>query len=80
MDFKSKSDTLTWFVDSMHTSVINHYEQTGMLQKMDLQQRDRLITDLQNIQKESREQLFQMHKDKKEGKLVEMNKYLYRVK
>lgn len=80
MDFKAKSDLLQWFVDSLCTSVINHFEQTGTLPKMDLQEREKLISDLETLQKECREQLFQMHKDKKEGKLIEPDSYLYKIK
>ena len=47
---------------------------------MDLQEREKLISDLETLQKECREQLFQMHKDKKEGKLIEPDSYLYKIK
>jgi hypothetical protein len=66
-------------VDSLATSVINHFEETGTLQKMDLMEREKLMNDIQTLQQECRDKLFQMHKDKKEGKLIEMNKYMYQV-
>jgi len=64
-------------VDSLGTSVINHFEESGTLQKMDLIERDRLMNDIQSLQQECREQLFQMHKDKSEGKLIEMNEHMF---
>jgi hypothetical protein len=44
---------------------------------MDLIERDRLMNDIQSLQQECREQLFQMHKDKSEGKLIEMNEHMF---
>ena len=34
LDYKSKSDLLSWFVDSMRVQVLNHFDKEGTLKDM----------------------------------------------
>jgi len=59
----------------MRTTLLNHFEEAGLFDTMEEREKDALLNEIDEIQSRSKHELFQMHKDQREGKLVETNEY-----
>jgi hypothetical protein len=61
LDFHQRSELLSWFVDSMRSEVLNHFETENLLQDMENSEKMKLYSTIDQIVEKSRTTLFEMH-------------------
>lgn len=71
LDYKSKSDLLSWFVDSMRVQVLNHFDKEGTLKDMPDNEKMKLFSQIDAVQKNCKKELANLHIANKNGTLVE---------
>jgi len=80
LDFHAKSELLTWFVDSMSSEVLNHFETSGLYNEMTEPARLQLIEQVEALQTRCRSALFDLHKSNTNGTLVQDTEFLTAMK
>jgi hypothetical protein len=69
--FEEKTECLTWAVDAMRSDILDHFEAAGVLEDMDDKEKQAILKQIDDTQLQCKDELFKMHKDNAEGKLVE---------
>lgn len=79
MGYIKKTKLLSWFVDSMRSSVLNHFEVSEALKSMKENEKMALVQELNELHQKCADQLFQMNKDRAESRHVEENDNVERL-